>query len=101
MVLLMKSMGIANVTNFPYPTHPGEEQLRAGEGLLTMLGALETGKGPSPTITALGKTMAHLPVSPRFGKMIALSFTHGVAEFVIALVAALTVQVNQWSNNSI
>lgn len=101
MMLFMKSIGIDRVQNFPYPTHPGENQLRGAEQTLVNLGALELQSNATDkkkgadmtTITDLGKTMAHFPLSPRFSKMLALSFHHSVVEFAVALVAALTVQV--------
>lgn len=111
MMLLMKSMAIDRVQNFPYPSPPATTQLIAAEKTLLALGALETKtklpvprivRGRSASITGLddntviselGKTMAHFPLGPRFSKMLALSFHHSLAEYTIALVSALTVQV--------
>ncbi|CAL8127028.1 unnamed protein product [Orchesella dallaii] len=103
MMLFMKSIGIDRVCNFPYPTHPGENQLVGAETTLINLGALEVSKvkgkhqksfnsGDQSRITDLGKTMAHFPLSPRFSKMLALSFHHSVVEYAVALVAGLTIQ---------
>ncbi|ODN02093.1 putative ATP-dependent RNA helicase kurz [Orchesella cincta] len=107
MMLFMKSIGIDRVCNFPYPTHPGETQLFGAEKTLIDLGALEIPKvkgkaqksaaknsngGDQSRITDLGKTMSHFPLSPRFSKMLALSFHHSVIEYAVALVAGLTVQ---------
>jgi len=39
--LHMKSMGIDKVVNFPFPSPPSLEQLKAAEVKLTLLGALE------------------------------------------------------------
>jgi len=101
MVLLMKAMSINRVRRFPYPTHPGDPQLRSAETLLLNLGALEIPQGlrnkvDSTRITSLGKTMAHLPLSPRFARMLAISFSHSVLEYVITLVAALSVKVTNY-----
>jgi len=104
MMLLMKSMSIDNVENFPFPTHPGSTQLVAAEKTLIDLGAvtqkkelkMKRGARVNRTlsqITSLGRTMSHFPVGPRYSKMIALSFHHGLVEHTIALVAALTVDV--------
>lgn len=100
MVLLMKSMAIDNVKNFPYPTHPGDVQLEVAESLLVHLGALEhksvvkVGKQEHPAvITPLGMTMSQFPVGPRFGKMLAMSFNHDLTDYVVLLSSALTVQV--------
>ena len=42
-------------------------------------------------ITGLGMTMASLPVSPRFGKMLSLSHQQGLLPLAVWLVAAMTV----------
>lgn len=98
MILLMKSMGIDRVQNFPYPSPPSKDQLVAGEKTLLALGALELKdkgiKDDTSVITGLGRTMAAFPVGPRFAKMLALSFHHSLAEYMILLVSALTVQVD-------
>ncbi|KAI9089626.1 P-loop containing nucleoside triphosphate hydrolase protein [Phlyctochytrium arcticum] len=98
-VLQMKSMGINNVVGFPFPTPPGEANLRAAEKLLVHLGALDVSAGhtnPHMKITDLGKLMAKFPVSPRFAKMLIVAATQkGEAEdllaYVIAVVAGLSV----------
>ena len=41
LLLQMKVMNIDKVVNFPFPTPPGEEQLKLAEKRLCMLGALE------------------------------------------------------------
>jgi len=96
----MKAMSINRVRRFPYPTHPGDAQLRSAENLLLILGAIEIPRGivggdkiDATRITSLGKTMAHLPLSPRFSRMLAISFSYSVLDYVITLVAALSVKV--------
>ena len=88
-VLRLRAMGIKNVSKFPFPTRPCEKDLAASEKLLADLGALhEPGRIPSLDIgsgfskgiepngtyllgvTKLGKSLAKLPISPRFGKML-------------------------------
>lgn len=105
MMLFMKSIGIDKVQNFPFPSHPGDNQLLGAEQTLLNLGALELpfkGNGRKKShqpsrdltrITDLGKTMSYFPLNPRFSKMLALSFHNSVVEYAVALVAALTVQV--------
>lgn len=105
LVLQMKQMNIERVVNFPFPTPPSLESLKAAEDLLITLGAVEkpqTRKGHqnkldhySGRITELGKAMALFPVHPRFGKMLATASAKEHIEilpYVIALVAALTVR---------
>ncbi|KAI9174433.1 hypothetical protein LWI28_017156 [Acer negundo] len=56
-VLLMKSMNIDKVANFPFPTPPEATALVEAECCLK---ALDSNGG----LTTLGKAMAHYPMSP-------------------------------------
>lgn len=86
-VLQMKSMGLYNVINFPFPTPPSRQGLAKAEKLLKNLGAL-TSNGQ---VTAIGRSLSTYPLSPRFGKMLHIGHQHGCMPYVIALVAALAV----------
>lgn len=86
-VLQMKSMGLHNVINFPFPTPPSRQGLAKAEKLLKNLGALSAdGK-----VTPIGRRLSTYPLSPRFGKMLYIGHQHGCMPYVIALVAALAV----------
>ncbi|XP_022757934.1 ATP-dependent RNA helicase DEAH13 isoform X2 [Durio zibethinus] len=65
-VLLMKSMGIDKVANFPFPTSPGPTALVEAERCLKALEALDS----NGRLTSLGKAMAHYPMSPRHSRML-------------------------------
>lgn len=90
LVLQMKAMGIEKVSNFPFPSPPDRVQLEMAEKRLKLLGALD-GREVS-RITKLGSSIASFPVSPRFGKMLALSHQQNLLEYTICMVAALSVQ---------
>ncbi|KAJ3219267.1 ATP-dependent RNA helicase dhx37 [Dinochytrium kinnereticum] len=93
-ILQMKAMGISNVQNFPFPTPPSPDGLRKGERLLMHLGALTRGENGQPSkITELGNLLASYPISPRYAKMlvIASSQSKRILEYLIAIVAGLTV----------
>jgi len=103
LLLTMKAMNIDKVVNFPFPTSPDVVQLRTAEKRLQILGALESPAPDLPLrelqkleftskVTPLGRAIATFPLSPRFGKMLALSHQHDLLPLAIALVAALTVQ---------
>ncbi|XP_062083216.1 ATP-dependent RNA helicase DEAH13 isoform X2 [Humulus lupulus] len=65
-VLLMKSMRIDKVANFPFPTPPEKSALVEAERCLKVLEALDSdGK-----LTALGRAMARYPMSPRHSRML-------------------------------
>jgi len=57
----------AQVPNFPFPTPPERGALAAAEAALAALGALE---GPARALSARGRAMAALPVTPRHARML-------------------------------
>ncbi|CAA0828231.1 RNA helicase family protein [Striga hermonthica] len=65
-VLLMKSMHIGKVANFPFPTPPETKAINEAEHCLKVLEALDE-KG---RLTSLGKAMARYPMSPRHSRML-------------------------------
>jgi ATP-dependent RNA helicase DHX37/DHR1 len=87
LVLQMKSMGIHNILNFPFPTLPSETNLSKGLRLLKYLGALDA----TDALTDLGKTMSLFPLSPRFSKILIIGNQQGCLPYITALVAALSV----------
>ncbi|EEC14099.1 ATP-dependent RNA helicase, putative, partial [Ixodes scapularis] len=89
LVLQMKAMNIDKVVNFPYPSPPDKEALkfcRSAPSLVSHAGEW------SSKVTPLGRAMSCFPVSPRYAKMLALSQQHGLLPYVVAVVAAMTVQ---------
>eukprot|EP01147_Barroeca_monosierra_P000302 gene302-3672_t len=88
LILQMKAMGIEKVVNFPFPTPPSREALKAGEHTLFQLNALDrNGK-----ITNVGRAMSRYPVAPRYAKMLALAKHYNCQNETAAIVAALTVK---------
>ncbi|EPZ30997.1 P-loop containing nucleoside triphosphate hydrolase protein [Rozella allomycis CSF55] len=87
-VLQMKSMHIDNVVNFPFPSPPNSQILFEAEKLLMSLEALDTN---NKSITYIGRMMSAFPISPRFAKMIILGMNNNVLQWIIPLVAALSV----------
>eukprot|EP00794_Sanderia_malayensis_P014128 gene14128-15605_t len=96
LMLLMKSMSIDKVSSFPFPSPPNSKTLKASEDLLSDLGALEKKKTKNgsfnTTITLLGRSISHLPVAPRYGKMILLAKQGDCMQYMLTIVAALTVK---------
>lgn len=102
-LLQMKSMKIDNVVNFPFPTRPSLEALKAAEKKLVLLGALDDKEYQTARFkdiarleysckpTALGKAMSCFALSARCSKMIVLS-PSDLLPHVICLVSALTVR---------
>ncbi|CAI9774296.1 unnamed protein product [Fraxinus pennsylvanica] len=65
-VLLMKSMHIGKVKNFPFPTPPEDSAFDEAELCLKALEALDN----EGRLTTLGKAMARYPMSPRHSRML-------------------------------
>ncbi|TKY63744.1 ATP-dependent RNA helicase kurz [Spatholobus suberectus] len=65
-VLLLKSMHIKKVANFPFPTSLKAASLLEAENCLKALEALDS----KDELTLLGKAMAHYPLSPRHSRML-------------------------------
>ncbi|KAK9389497.1 P-loop containing nucleoside triphosphate hydrolase protein [Lipomyces mesembrius] len=86
-VLQMKSMGIDTIANFPFPTAPDRNTLVTAENLLHYLGAINR----AGQLTDLGLTMSVFPLAPRFAKMLAIGQQFGCLQYVIAIVAGLSV----------
>lgn len=87
-VLLLKSMDLQHVMNFPFPTPPDRQSLFRAEKLLKNLGAISTdGK-----ITPVGRELSVYPLSPRLSKMISIGHQHECMPYTVALVSALAVQ---------
>lgn len=87
-VLTMKSMGIDQIVNFPFPTPPNRSSLAKAEKILTYLGALDKS---TKSITKLGETMALFPLSPRFAKILIIGNQQECLPYIVAIVSALSV----------
>eukprot|EP01012_Entosiphon_sulcatum_P017545 TRINITY_DN2230_c0_g1_i1.p1 TRINITY_DN2230_c0_g1~~TRINITY_DN2230_c0_g1_i1.p1 ORF type:complete len:1073 (+),score=269.94 TRINITY_DN2230_c0_g1_i1:30-3221(+) len=90
-VLMMKSMGINDVYNFPFPTPPSTEALDAAIKHLNAIRALDENE----RCTAVGKRLAYYPLLPRYARMLDLSNqafqTGNVLRYVLLIVSCLTV----------
>ncbi|KAL6204305.1 hypothetical protein ACLB2K_021573 [Fragaria x ananassa] len=109
-VLLMKSMNIEKVSNFPFPTPPDVAALGEAERCLKALEALDS----NGRLTPVGKAMARYPMSPRHSRMLLTviqimyeekSYPHSklVLAYAVAAAAALSLSnpfVRQFENDS-
>lgn len=85
-VLQLKSMQIAQVTKFPFPTPPGAESLARAEQLLMYLSSISS----SGKITSLGSTMSLFPLAPRFARILMVGHSQNCLPYTIAMVAGLS-----------
>lgn len=95
-ILQMVSLGLGDVSKFPFIDPPDERAVRAGTQLLEEIGAIDTretrGRHLGPRLTRIGWDLAKLPIDPRLGRMLIEAQKNGCASEVLVLVAALSVQ---------
>ena len=89
-VLQLKMLHIDNIVNFPFPTPPSLDQLESAEKHLKLLEILDE---KTARVTGLGRKVSQFPVTPRFGKMLVFGNDNDILEYVIIIVAALSVPV--------
>ena len=65
-VLLIKSLGVDKISNFPFPSPPDPASLSAANDCLTALSAVDS----SGALTPMGRAMILFPLSPRHSRML-------------------------------
>jgi ATP-dependent helicase HrpA len=102
-ILQMASLELGAVERFGFLDPPDARQIADGIGLLTELGALQTGTPQTETpqstgdgqqrkLTELGRQLAQLPVDPRLARMIIEADRRGCVRDVLVLAAVLSIQ---------
>jgi ATP-dependent RNA helicase DHX37/DHR1 len=93
-VLAMKSMRVASVADFPFPTPPDRSQVNAAVRLLANLGCLDLSRveevGGDGEITRLGMAVSKLPLGVRYSKILLVAAEAGVLDYALPIVAALS-----------
>ncbi|MGH3358880.1 MAG: ATP-dependent RNA helicase HrpA, partial [Nocardioidaceae bacterium] len=92
-ILSMISLGLGDLTAFPFPDPPDRRAVRDGMTLLHELGAIETAAGEGrPVLTPVGRTIAELPLEPRWARMLVEADRNGCLREVLVIVSALSIQ---------
>ena len=91
-ILQAATIGIDDLSNFPFIQPPDSRGIKDGLGLLAELGALEISAGTSVKLTSLGSQLSKLPIEPRFARMLLEAKRHDVVREVLVIVAGLTIQ---------
>ncbi|GAB3391022.1 ATP-dependent RNA helicase HrpA [Humibacter soli] len=86
-ILQMISLGLGDIDAFPFLTPPDSRGVKDGLDLLAELNAVSDGR-----LTKTGRTLARLPIDPRFGRMLVEAGSNDVVREVMAIVAGLTIQ---------
>jgi ATP-dependent RNA helicase DHX37/DHR1 len=89
-VLLLKTMGLNEISLFPFPSLVPEASLEQAEQTLMHLSAIEVEK-PRPA-TRIGRMMSVFPVAPRLAKLIVTGRQLGVIDLVVVVAALLSVR---------
>lgn len=91
-LLQMLELGLGALSEFPFLQPPDARGIKDGTDLLSELGAVEPGKASQLRLTKTGRSLARLPIDPRFGRMVIESKQHDVSREVLIIVAGMTVQ---------
>ncbi|MEM0953346.1 MAG: ATP-dependent RNA helicase HrpA [Pseudomonadota bacterium] len=87
-ILRMLQLGLGDVGDFPFINPPDQRLVRDGYRLLQELRAVDK----QGALTALGQTMARLPVDPRFSRMLLKAADSGCLRELLIIASALSVQ---------
>ena len=87
-ILQMETLKLGSPTNFPFLDPPDTRLINDGYRLLQELQAVDEAQA----ITAVGRTIARLPVDPRMGRMLLEARSEGCLAELSRLVAVLSIQ---------
>ncbi|UYM07919.1 ATP-dependent RNA helicase HrpA [Solicola gregarius] len=88
-ILSMISLGLGELSAFPFPDPPDRRAVRDGVALLHELGAIdEAGK----RLTDVGRAIAELPLDPRLARMLVEADRNGCLREVLVIAAGLSIQ---------
>ncbi|MGC4932713.1 ATP-dependent RNA helicase HrpA [Gordonia sp. DT30] len=92
-ILQMTSLRLGDVAEFPFVQPPDARAIRDGMAVLNELGAIATDPkaGGAPRLTAVGTTMARIPVDPRIARMLVAARDEGCLDHVLVIAAALSI----------
>ena len=91
-ILQAAQLGLGDLLEFPFLQPPDPRAVKDGLGLLTELGAIAHHDAAGIKLSPVGRTLARLPMEPRFARMLVESKNHGLTREVMIIVAGLTIQ---------
>ena len=86
-ILKMQTLGFGNIDDFPFIDPPENKMINDGYKLLFELGAIDE----NDKITDFGKSMAQLPIDPRFACVLLHATQKKILPYVLPIVCALVV----------
>ncbi len=87
-ILQMESLGLGEITDFPFLDPPDGRFVNDGYRLLRELGAVDEQR----RVTALGRRLARLPVDPRLGRMLFAAAQLGCLREILVIASGLSIQ---------
>ncbi|HJU37941.1 MAG TPA: ATP-dependent RNA helicase HrpA, partial [Tahibacter sp.] len=87
-ILRMLNLRLGEVDQFPFVEAPPERAIGDGYRRLAELGAIDERK----RLTAIGKTLAQLPIDVALGRMLVESREHGALDELLVLASFLSIQ---------
>lgn len=91
-ILQSATIGLGDITRFPFLQPPDARGVKDGLGLLAELGAVADAKAKTVELTKVGRDLARLPIEPRFARMLIEAKKHSLVREVMVIVAGLTIQ---------
>ena len=90
-ILQMTSLGLGDITAFPFVESPDSRYIRDGVRLLEELGAIYT-KHHHYHLTEIGRILSQLPIDPRLARMLVEARRLGCIKEIMIITAALSIQ---------
>ncbi len=92
-ILQMAALNLGDAADYPFVDPPDARNIRDGVALLEELGAVDPeAAGTKAWLTPLGRSLAKLPIDPRFGAMVVAADRLGCLDEVMVITAGLSVQ---------
>ena len=91
-ILQAASIGLGDISKFPFIQAPDSRGVKDGIALLQELGAIEESSAAEIRLTEVGRQLSRLPIEPRFARMLIESHRSGLVREVMVIVAGLTIQ---------
>ncbi|MBD2785570.1 ATP-dependent RNA helicase HrpA [Xenorhabdus sp. DI] len=93
-ILQMTSIGLGDVSAFPFVEAPDKRNIQDGVRLLEELGAIDPESLSEGTyrLTPMGRQLAQLPIDPRLARMVLEAKAQGCVREVMVITSALSIQ---------
>ncbi len=91
-ILQMTSLGLGDISAFPFVEAPDKRNIQDGVRLLEELGAIQTAENGHNRLTPSGQQLAQLPIDPRLARMVLEASKTRCVREVMIITAALSIQ---------